>query len=260
MPLSTDQKYAIEKIIGKTINNKLDNYSPETGAMPFHYRLIGKDKIYLYRFIHSLNTSFGISIFASVAKVIAQSNFDVSLEKSLGSELSEEADNAINKIMNNLTLGEVAANYNSEFQIIKNVCRMGKPVKIKSRKADIYLQGGNRNCFAIDIKTVKPNISNFEDHKRTLLKWMAYALYNDPDTIICSFIAMPYNPYHPKPYKRWTIRGMLDMDNQLKIDADFWNFLATGDDIYSDLLDCFERVGQELRVKLDEYFSRFSKI
>ena len=258
MSLSSAQKLLIEETISKTINNKLDNYSPETNEMPFHYRLIGKDKMYLYSFIQSLNTSFGISIFGSVAKIIAQSNFDVSLQKSLGPELSKEADNAINRIMNDLTVGEVSANYASEFQLIKNVCRTGSPLQVKSRKVDIYLQGKDHSCFAIDIKTVKPNIASFEDHKHTLLKWMACVLYDSPDTKICSFIAMPYNPYHPKPYKRWTLSGMLDIEKQLQVGEEFWNFLAGGDDIYDELLDCFERVGQKLRVRLDEYFSRFS--
>ncbi len=31
--------------------------------MPFHYRLLGKDRMALYSFIHSLNTAFGNSIF-----------------------------------------------------------------------------------------------------------------------------------------------------------------------------------------------------
>ena len=258
MSLSSAQKLLIEETISKTINKKLNNYSPETNEMPFHYRLIGKDRIYLYRFIHSLNTSFGSSIFEPIASIIAQSNYEVSLGKVIGSELSDEAGVVIDKIINDLTVGKIAANYDSEFQRIKNVCRTGTPLQVKSRKVDIYLQGKDHSCFAIDIKTVKPNISGFEDHKRTLLKWMAYALYNDPNAKIFSFIAMPYNPYHPKPYKRWTLRGMLDIEKQLKVGEEFWNFLAGGDDIYDELLDCFSRVGQELRVKLDKYFSRFS--
>lgn len=36
----------------------------------------------------------------------------------------------------------------------------------------------------------------------------------------------------------------------------FWDFLG-GEGAYDDLLDCFERVGIEMREEIDEYFSRF---
>jgi len=29
-------------------------------------------------------------------------------------------------------------------------------------------------------------------------------------------IAIPYNPYAPKPYERWTSKGMLDFKYELK--------------------------------------------
>ncbi|HNL06141.1 MAG TPA: TdeIII family type II restriction endonuclease, partial [Chitinophagales bacterium] len=44
------------------------NYKPEPAAMPFHTRLLGKDKLALFSFIHSLNTNFGTSIFEPVAR------------------------------------------------------------------------------------------------------------------------------------------------------------------------------------------------
>jgi type II restriction enzyme len=49
---------------------------------------------------------------------------------------------------------------------------------------------------------------------------------------------------------------MLDLDNELKVAEEFWVFLGGGGS-YLELLDCFERVGIELRPEIDEYFSRF---
>ncbi|MGI6394387.1 MAG: TdeIII family type II restriction endonuclease [bacterium] len=40
--------------------------------------------------------------------------------------------------------------------------------------------------------------------------------------------------------------------------AEFWDFLG-GTGTYTDLLDCFERVGVELRSEIDEYFKKFLK-
>lgn len=53
----------IKKLIIDSIKNKLKTYKPESFSMPFHYRLLGKDRMALFSFIHSLNTTFGTSIF-----------------------------------------------------------------------------------------------------------------------------------------------------------------------------------------------------
>lgn len=89
-----------------------------------------------------------------------------------------------------------------------------------------------------------------------MLEWIAIYLSKNPNDQICSYIAIPYNPYEPKPYERWTLKGMLDLANELKVAEEFWNFLG-GKDAYLELLDCFERVGIELRPEIDKYFSKF---
>ncbi len=73
-----------------------------------------------------------------------------------------------------------------------------------------------------------------------------------------TIIAIPYNPYDPKPYSRWTMRGMIDLDNELKVAEEFWDFLG-GKGAFTDLLTIFEKVGLELRGEIDEYFARYNK-
>ncbi len=70
-------------------------------------------------------------------------------------------------------------------------------------------------------------------------------------------IGIPYNPYEPKPYERWTIAGMLDLEKELKVAEELWNFLG-GDDVYNDILLCFEEIGNDMRMEIDKYFSDFS--
>lgn len=65
-----------------------------------------------------------------------------------------------------------------------------------------------------------------------------------------------YNLYEPKPYERWTLKGMLDLEKELKVADEFWDFLG-GNGAYSEILDCFERAGIELRPEIDAYFSKF---
>ncbi|MDR2427871.1 MAG: TdeIII family type II restriction endonuclease, partial [Endomicrobium sp.] len=79
-----------------------------------------------------------------------------------------------------------------------------------------------------------------------------------PKAKVNTLIAIPYNPYEPKPYDRWTMAGMLDLGNELKVADEFWDFFASKD-TYKDLLDCFERVGIELREEIDNYFKKYNK-
>ena len=128
--------------------------------------------------------------------------------------------------------------------------------KLKTVKVDLFIKDKEDKIHLFDLKTAKPNISNFKDFKRTLLEWAAIYLAKNPDADINSYIAIPYNPYEPQPYERWTLKGMLDLDNELKVGKEFWDFLG-GDGAYEELLNCFESAGIELRLEIDEYFARF---
>lgn len=52
--------------------------------MPFHYRLLGRDRMALFSFIHSLNTTFGTSVFEPVAESLAKSSFHISQKQYVG--------------------------------------------------------------------------------------------------------------------------------------------------------------------------------
>ena len=108
----------------------------------------------------------------------------------------------------------------------------------------------------IDLKTEKPNKNDFISYKRTLLNWVGVTLAQNPYAKVNTLIAIPYNPYEPKPYRRWTINGMIDLDNEIKVASEFWDFLG-GEGTYEILLTCFEKVGIELSSELDDYFMRF---
>ena len=106
------------------------------------------------------------------------------------------------------------------------------------------------------MKTVKPNIGSFKEYKRTLLEWVAAELARNPDAKIKTMIGIPYNPYEPEPYNRWTIRGMLDLQDEILIAEELWDFIG-GKGSYDALLDAFEIAGIELRSEMDHYFEQF---
>ena len=256
MPLSKEQTVSVEATIKESLRKKFQIYKPESKNMPFHHRLLGKDRMALYSFIQSLNTTFGTSIYEPVAEELAKTRFaKAQSQYVVGSEISEEAQREIQRIIDNLSMG-TDPDKREEIQRIRDVCQKGGMNSSNPVKADLLVENREGSLYLFDLKTAKPNISNFKDFKRTLLEWCAVALANNPDLDIHSLIAIPYNPYEPKPYERWTIKGMLDLGQELKVADEFWDFLG-GDGAYQDLLDCFEKVGIELRCEIDEYFEKF---
>jgi type II restriction enzyme len=248
MSISKKQSENVEIALKTALKNKFLNYSPEPAYMPFHTRLLGKDRLALYSFIQSLNTNFGTTIYEPVAVSLANSRFKIAKTQQIAGELiSEKAQYVIQKIMDDLTAADYGPDKPSEIEKIREVCRVGQMRKVKPTKVDVLLQ---------DIKTAKPNKGGFIEFKRTLLVWTACVLASNPDAKIQTYIAIPYNPYFPKPYSRWTMAGMLDLKNELKVADEFWDFLG-GEGTFDELLNCFERVGIELRGEIDEYFSRF---
>lgn len=256
MPLSKEQTEIIENTIRDSIRNKFQKYHPETKNMPFHYRLLGRDRMALFSFIHSLNTTFGTSVFEPVAESLAKSSFHISQKQYVGGgQISKHAQSEIQRIMDDLTMGK-DPDKKEEIERIRRVCDKEPFTKMRTVKVDLLVKSHDGTTHLFDLKTVKPNVSNFKDFKRTLLEWVAIYLAKEPDAKVKSYIAIPYNPYEPKPYARWTMKGMLDLKEELKVAEEFWNFLG-GDGSYTGLLDCFERVGIELRPEIDEYFERF---
>lgn len=256
MALTSIQVERIENTIKESLRKKFRTHKPETNHMPFHHRLLGRDRMALFSFIHSMNTTFGTSIFEPVAETLANLVFKKAQKRYIvGDEISEPAQSEIQRIMNDLTVGK-NPDKAEEIERIRGVCTQGGSNRLKTVKVDLFVQESDGTAHLFDLKTAKPNLSNFKDFKRTLLEWVAIYLAKNPHANVQSYIAIPYNPYEPKPYERWTLKGMLDLDNELKVAEELWDFLG-GEGAYEELLACFERAGIELRPEIDSYFERF---
>ncbi|MDP2424097.1 MAG: TdeIII family type II restriction endonuclease, partial [Bacteroidales bacterium] len=104
--------------------------------MPFHYRLLGKDRMALFSFLQSLNTTFGISIYEPVALELAKINFkEAHTQFKLGSLITQDAQNEIQQIMNYLSVGG-EVNKIEETEKIRIVAQTGAENKLKSIKVD----------------------------------------------------------------------------------------------------------------------------
>ena len=192
-----------------------------------------------------------------VAKLLAKDKFKIAKSQVMsGTRISTDAQIEIQKIIDELTAAKSKPDKTKELEIIRESCQSGEIKNVKPTKVDLYLEDHNHKIYLIDLKTAKPNRGGFKEFKRTLLEWSATALAEDPQAKINTLIAIPYNPYEPKPYSRWTMAGMIDLEQELKVAEEFWNFVG-GEDSYDALLDCFERVGIKMRDEIDDYFSRY---
>ena len=172
---------AVEAVITEALRGKMESYRPEPNNMPFHTRLLGRDRLALYSFIHSLSTSFGTIIFERVALQLAADRFTTAeQQKRVGTEISSGAQAVITEMVTALRAGEAVPNAAEAIRQIRSVAQSGTPVRTRLPKADIYLEE-NGEITLVELKTAKPNVDGFEKVKQNLLEWIAAIFYQDID-------------------------------------------------------------------------------
>jgi type II restriction enzyme len=256
MIFSNEQKIETQKVIANCLRSKFQRYKWKDNNMPFHFRLLGKDRMALYSFIQSLLTTFGVSIFEPVAVTIAKNKFKkAECQYIVGKTIYSECQQCIQNIINDLTINGNPDKI-KEIDLLKNSLT-GKLNELKPIKVDLFIENNQGEQFLFDLKTVKPNKGDFQKYKQTLLEWAGITLTQNANIKVHTMLAIPYNPFAPNPYQTWTMKGMIDDKHELKVADDFWNFLG-GKGTYDELLDCFENVGIELRPEINEYFGKFN--
>jgi hypothetical protein len=257
MTLTIQQKTQIKKVITTCLRNKFKSYIPQDNYMPFHFRLLGKDRMALYSFMQSLLTTFGTSIFEPVAAELAKTKFaKVETQYVVGDTIFKNCQQAVQTIINKLTINP-KPNKTKELETLRKSLN-GLQNKLKPIKVDLFVETKSGEQYLFDLKTAKPNKGDFQKYKQTLLEWAGIAYTQNKDSKIHTLIAIPYNPYEPQPYQFWTVAGMLDLEEELLVAEKFWDFLG-GRGAYKELLDCFEQAGIELRQEINEYFAKFNK-
>lgn len=254
MSLSPKTASEIAELLVTTVKEKLRTYNPETVHMPFHHRLLGKDRYAMFSFIQSMNTTFGISIWEQVALILAKggSNYAERQYKLLG-EIDNKTEGIVRKTHYQLRKGEIAADRVYEIEQIKKQVKKGKTKLDPDSVVDLFVKIKKEENY-FDITSAKPNMKEFVALKLKLLRWTALRLSQDKNVKVFARLAIPYNPYHPEPYERWTLKGLYDLENgEILVGKEFWNFVAS-DNIYKELLDVFQKVGEELRDEIDAKF------
>ncbi len=257
MSLSLAAKNEIVDLLTKTVRDKIKAYNPETKYMPFHHRLLGRDRYAMFSFVQSMNTTFGMSIWEQIA-VILGNNAGNHAERqyTLCGEIDDQTEDLIYRYHTDLRKSEIDANKQNEMKMIRQAIKKGTPQRDPDSVVDLFIVVDNTDNY-FDITSAKPNMKEFSALKIKLLRWTALKLSQDKNAQVFTRLAIPYNPYYPEPYERWTLKGLFDLDEgEVLVGEDFWNFIA-GDNIYNELLDLFEETGDILRDELDEKFRSF---
>lgn len=256
MALSKQQHNEIKHFLILKIREKLTEYNPETSSMPFHFRLLGKDRMALFSFIQSVNTTLGTSIFEKVGQIIARPSVKEAKDRyNFDGFISSEAVLKIDSIMRGLRSASRKPNKELETKEVLAVSQKGNLGKKFKKRVDLFVvsKDGTENYF--EIKTAKPNINEFTGIKKQLLDWIAMRGSIEPRVKIKTFVAIPYNPYEPQPYERWTLQGLFDLNEEIVVGSEFWDMLG-GNGTYEDLLRVFEEAGIELRNEINRKLAR----
>ncbi len=252
MSLSQQQKKEIKTFLVLKIREKLSEYDPETSSMPFHFRLLGRDRMAIFSFIHSVNTTLGTSIFEKVGQLIAKPLCKEAKDRyDVEGFISDQAVLKIDSIMRDLRSARRKPDKELETKEILLASPKGNMGKKIKKRADLFIidKKGVENYF--EIKSAKPNVNEFTGIKKQLLDWIAMHGSIDQNVKIKTFVAIPYNPYEPEPYDRWTLQGLFDLKKEVLVGKEFWDMIG-GERTYEDLLKIFEEAGVELRDEIDQ--------
>jgi len=252
MALTTQQNKQIKDYLVEKIRQKLATYNPETNSMPFHFRLLGKDRMALFSFIQSVNTMLGTSIFEQVGKIIAESRAKrvIGQYKEFEGYISSEAVLKIDSIMRDLRSALRKPDKGKETEEVLAVSNKGDLGKKLKKRVDLFVEMKDGTEYYFEIKTAKPNINEFTGIKKQMLDWIAMRGSEKPKANIKTIVAIPYNPYEPKPYERWTLQGLFDLRQEVLVGQEFWDLLG-GKNTYENLLKVFEQAGLELYGEID---------
>ena len=243
MTLNESQIQEIKNLLKTKINDKLFKYVRETTSMPFLVKLMqDAEKVASYSFIHSLATTLGMSVYEKISEIVASTHYDeVKTGYDVEGDITNEENSVISQVLQEIKNGTRKADKGQEIkEILKCKNAGGRKIKIR---ADLFLKKGDDEYY-IEIKTAKPNIDVFVKSKQKLLEWVALRKKK-----VNTILAIPYNPYHPEPYSRFTMQGYLDEEKELYVAEKFWELLG-GKGTYEEVLEIFDEVGKEFKEKI----------
>lgn len=236
----------LKKILSETLDKKIKIYSAETEYNPFIRAIAGEKRQLESSFVHSLYTTFGMSVWEQFTKCIGEAvGLKIIRQYEIPYSISLDTDTKINQLHQNLERKKI---FNNTEEIAKQIKAIAKPgsenIEDEDKIVDIFIEDSEKNLTFIDITSPKPNIKECKAMKLKLLRWIAigHANYKDAKSIK-AILCMPFNPWYPKKYNHFPVNKVFDIENDLRIQNKFWDSIA-GFEIYDEIIDIFEKVGK----------------
>jgi hypothetical protein len=245
-------KRELKSLLVSSIQDKIKKYNPETESKPFFEAIFSKRTVNLASLIQSFYTSFGTSIYEQMVVLLARKNAGYTAERQyvLLGRIDPNTETMINDLHLEILRSKLPGSKKEQIERIRNSIKPGSPDRDPESIVDVFVKTSSGEEFYFDVTSVKPNIKEFRTLKKKLLRWVALRLSIDKSAKVNTALAIPYNPYHPKPYARWTATNLYD-SGEMFVGPDFWNFVAA-EEVYEELLDTFREVGKELRPIIDK--------
>ena len=242
--LSSSVRLEIKNLIKNKIDEKLNNYEQETSYSPFFEAIFDKEVIVKASIMQSLYTTFGMSIYEQIAVILAKNAGYTEAQRQY--HLLGEIDDNTELLLRDLYINPLR-NKDIEIEKIRKVIKKGRAIIDNDGVVDVYFKDKNNIEWYIDIKTVKPNLSEFSALRKKLLRWAGLRLSQNPRAKIKTCIGIPYNPYYPEDYHRWT--GKDCHVEEILVQNDLWKTFA-GEDVFQELLEICKEVGAESQKKI----------
>lgn len=250
--MKPEVKRELKSLLVSSIQDKIKKYNPETESKPFFEAIFSKRTVNLASLIQSFYTSFGTSIYEQMVVLLARKNAGYTAERQyvLLGRIDPNTETMINDLHLEILRSKLPGSKKEQIERIRNSIKPGSPDRDPESIVDVFVKTSSGQEFYFDVTSVKPNIKEFRTLKKKLLRWVALRLSMEKSAKVNTALAIPYNPYHPEPYARWTAVNLFN-EGELLVGADFWNFIA-GEEVYEELLNIFREVGKELRPMIDK--------
>jgi len=209
-------------------------------AYPFHSLFFPDEALKAFKIQRSLVTRMGQALFPNLAAIILRETYsDVYINWKVRAGLEAAKLNLINEILDGLDARKRKPDATQEMQEIANVEGGGiQPVQIT---ADVYVGDFEPGPLLLEVKTPQPKKEDCVRSKRRLLIFRGYYVGKNPQ----AYIAFYYNPYIGREkYNWWPTLQILDINNEVLIGQEMWDYLG-GPDTYNQILEIIEEIRQE---------------
>ena len=184
-------------------------------------------------------TTFGMSFYEPIAKSIAEPKSKIAeTQWKSNLQVSKDRLRKIDEISADIGTKKRKLNIEKEADEILAIPNKNLIEDVDGQIVDFYFKRG-KDEYYVDIKTIGPNLPGFISMRKNNLKWIARA-----DKKIHPILALPYNPYAPKPYKK-VGSDRMELGKDLLVGKEFWDLVGGSPGCYEDIEESFKKIGYD---------------